>query len=40
MTQFAYTPEAWKALVKKPEPPVFAEQAERWARLLYYCMGG
>jgi uncharacterized protein with GYD domain len=44
MTQFAYTPEAWKALVKKPEnrATVFAEQAEKMGgRMvsLYYCMG-
>ena len=44
MTQFAYTPEAWKALVKEPEnrATVFAAQAEKMGgRLisLYYCMG-
>ena len=44
MTQFAYTAEAWKALVKKPEDraAVLAEHAEKLGgRLLsfYYCMG-
>ncbi len=44
MTQFAYTPQAWKALVKKPQDraAVFAEQAEKLGgRMvsLYYCMG-
>ena len=44
MTQFSYTAEAWKALVKKPEDRavVFAEQAEKLGgRMvsLYYCMG-
>lgn len=44
MTQFSYTTEAWKALVKKPEDraAVFAEQAEKLGgRMisLYYCMG-
>lgn len=44
MTQFAYTAEAWKALVKKPEDraAVFAEHAEKLGgRMisLYYCMG-
>jgi uncharacterized protein with GYD domain len=44
MTQFTYTPEAWKALVKEPEnrAKVFAEQAEKMGgRMisLYYCMG-
>ncbi len=44
MTQFAYTTEAWKALVKKPQDraAVFAEQAEKLGgRMvsLYYCMG-
>jgi uncharacterized protein with GYD domain len=44
MTQFAYTADAWKALVKKPEDraAVFAEQAEKMGgRMisLYYCMG-
>ena len=31
MTQFAYTVETWKALVKKPQDraAVFAEQAEK-----------
>ena len=44
MTQFVYTVEAWKALVKKPQDraAVFAEQAEKLGgRMvsLYYCMG-
>ena len=44
MMQFAYTPEAWKALVKQPEnrATVFAEQAEKMGgRMvsLYYCWG-
>jgi uncharacterized protein with GYD domain len=44
MTQFAYTAEAWKALVKKPEDraAVFAEHAEKLGgRMisLYYCLG-
>jgi uncharacterized protein with GYD domain len=44
MTQFAYTADAWKALVKKPEDraAVFAAQAEKMGgRMisLYYCMG-
>lgn len=44
MTQFSYTAEAWKALVKKPEDrsAVFAAQAEKLGgRMisLYYCMG-
>ena len=44
MTQFAYTAEAWKSLVKKPEDraAVFAEHAEKLGgRMisLYYCMG-
>ncbi|MDP9457418.1 MAG: GYD domain-containing protein [Actinomycetota bacterium] len=44
MTQFAYTAEAWKALVKKPEDraAVLAEHAQRLGgRVLsfYYCMG-
>lgn len=44
MTQFSYTAEAWKALVKKPEDraAVFAEHAEKLGgRMisLYYCMG-
>lgn len=44
MMQFAYTSEAWKALVKHPEDrgAVFATQAEKMGgRLvsLYYCMG-
>jgi uncharacterized protein with GYD domain len=43
MTQFAYTAEAWKALVKEPEDraAVFAEQAEKmggWIVSHYYCM--
>src|ERR687895_1317625 len=44
MTQFAYTPEAWKALVKKPEDRgrVFGELVEKMGGSLvsmYYCMG-
>ena len=44
MTQFSYTAEAWKALVKKPEDRavVFAKHAEKLGgRMvsLYYCMG-
>lgn len=44
MTQFAYTAEAWKALVKNPEDraAVFAEQAEKMGGRMvayYYCMG-
>ena len=44
MTQFAYTAEAWRALVKKPQDraAVFAEHAEKLGgRMisLYYCMG-
>jgi uncharacterized protein with GYD domain len=44
MTQFVYTAEAWKALVKKPQDraAVFAEQAEKLGgRMvsLHYCMG-
>jgi uncharacterized protein with GYD domain len=44
MTQFAYTPEAWKALVKKPEDrgKVFGELVEKMGGSLismYYCMG-
>ncbi len=44
MTQFAYTAEAWKALVKKPEDraAVLARHAEGLGgRVLsfYYCMG-
>ena len=44
MTQFAYTPEAWKALVKKPEDrgKVFGELIKKMGgRLIsmYYCMG-
>jgi uncharacterized protein with GYD domain len=44
MMQFAYTSEAWKALVRKPEDraAVFARQAEKMGgRMisLYYCMG-
>jgi uncharacterized protein with GYD domain len=44
MTQFAYTAEAWKALVKKPEDrgKVFGELVEKMGgRLIsmYYCMG-
>src|SRR4028119_994283 len=44
MTQFAYTSEAWKALVKKPEDrgKVFGELIEKMGGSLvsmYYCMG-
>lgn len=44
MTQFSYTADAWKALVKKPEDrsAVFAEHAEKLGgRMisLHYCMG-
>ncbi|MCA1718498.1 MAG: GYD domain-containing protein [Actinobacteria bacterium] len=44
MTQFTYTPEAWKALVKSPEDrgKVFGELVEKMdGRLvsMYYCMG-
>lgn len=44
MTQFSYTADAWKALVKKPEDRsvVFAAQAEKLGgrmHALYYCMG-
>lgn len=44
MTQFSYTAEAWKALVKKPEDraAVFADQAEKLGGRLvsfYYSMG-
>ena len=44
MTQFAYTAEAWKALVKKPEDraAVLAEHVQKMGgRMLsfYYCMG-
>ncbi len=44
MTQFAYTSEAWKALVKKPEDrgKVFGELVEKMGGRLvsmYYCMG-
>ena len=44
MTQFSYTAEAWKALVKKPEDraAVFAEHAGKLGgRMvsLHYCMG-
>ena len=44
MTQFAYTAEAWKSLVKKPEDraAVLAKHAEGLGgRVLsfYYCMG-
>jgi len=44
MTQFAYTTEAWKALVKTPEDrgKVFGELVEKMGgRLIsmYYCMG-
>jgi uncharacterized protein with GYD domain len=44
MTQFSYTTEAWKALVKRPEDraAVFAEHAEKLGGrmvALYYCMG-
>ena len=44
MTQFAYTSEAWQALVRQPEDraKVFAELVEKMGgRLIsmYYCMG-
>ena len=44
MTQFAYTPETWKALVKKPEDrgKVFGELVEKMGGSfvsMYYCMG-
>ncbi len=44
MTQFAYTPEAWKAFTKKPEDrsAVFRELVERLGGQLlsfYYCFG-
>lgn len=44
MTQFSYTADAWKALVKQPEDraAIFAGHAEKLgARMvsLYYCMG-
>jgi uncharacterized protein with GYD domain len=44
MTQFSYTAEAWKAMVKEPEDraAVFAEQAEKLGGRMvsfYYCMG-
>jgi uncharacterized protein with GYD domain len=44
MTQFAYTTEAWNALVKKPEDrsKVFGELVEKMGGSfvsLYYCMG-
>ena len=44
MTQFAYTAEAWKALVKEPEDraTVFAQHAEKMGGRMvayYYCMG-
>ncbi|MEW6636523.1 MAG: GYD domain-containing protein [Actinomycetota bacterium] len=44
MTQFSYTAEAWKALVKEPEDraAVFAEHAGKLGgrmHALYYCMG-
>ena len=44
MTQFAYTPEAWKALVKKPEDrgKVFGELVEKMGGSfvsMYYSMG-
>jgi uncharacterized protein with GYD domain len=44
MTQFSYTAEAWKALVKRPEDraAVFAEHAKKQGgRMisLHYCMG-
>ena len=44
MTQFSYTAEAWKALVKRPEDraAVFAAQIEKLGgRMIsfYYCMG-
>jgi len=40
MTQFAYTPEAWKALVKKRTGPPFAEQAEEWTHDLALLLHG
>ncbi len=44
MMQFAYTSDAWKALVKKPEDrgKVFGELVEKMGGRLvsmYYCMG-
>ena len=44
MTQFAYTPEAWKAFAKYPEDrsSVFRELVERLGGQLlsiYYCLG-
>ncbi len=44
MTQFSYTKEAWKALVKNPEDrgKVFGELVEKMGGQLismYYCMG-
>ena len=44
MTQFAYTPEAWKAFAKNPEDrsTVFRELVERLGGQLlsfYYCFG-
>ena len=44
MTQFSYTTEAWKALVKRPEDraTVFAEHVEKLGGRMvsfYYCMG-
>lgn len=44
LTQFSYTAEAWKALVKKPEDrgKVFGELVEKMGGRLvsmYYCMG-
>ena len=44
MTQFSYTAQAWKALVKKPEDraAVFAEHARKLGGRMvsfYYCMG-
>ena len=44
MTQFAYTTEAWNALVKKPEDrsKVFGELVEKMGGScvsLYYCIG-
>ena len=44
MTQFAYTTEAWKALVKRPEDrgKVFGELVEKMGGRfisMYYCMG-
>ena len=44
MTQFAYTPEAWKALVKRPEDrgKVFGELVEKMGGSfvsMYYSMG-